>query len=77
MALCLFQMVNALHIGQDYTRIGTVVFSEGASLHFSLTDYYDKAKIQQAITNMPYMGGFTNYAGMSYSFTCLRKSNSD
>lgn len=58
----LYDIVDKLPIGQDKTHVGMVIFSNSANEEFDLDDYYDKAAMLTAITEMKnkYKGGNTN-----------------
>ena len=58
-------IVDGLTIGPDNTRVGVIVYSNTASIHFHLNTYYDKTSVQDAIRNLDtlYIGGNTNTSG--------------
>ena len=64
--------MESFEIGRDATRVGTVVFSENAQLVFDMNRYQTKQDIQNAIMrDVPYLGTFTNFAGMQLTFTMV------
>ena len=56
----LSDLVGAFTVGLDKTRIGAVVFSEQTVLVFPLDRYGSATAVQQAISNIDYMGQTTN-----------------
>ena len=53
-------MVSAFDVGPDATRIAAIVFSEQVTLAFSLDRYTNAQDVQQALTNIAYLGQTTN-----------------
>ena len=47
-------------MGRDATRVGAIVFSENVQLVFSLDRFDSAGAVQQAISNIVYMGQTTN-----------------
>ena len=53
-------VVRNLEIGPNRTRVGIIVYSDSASVQFSLNTYMTSASLLQAIANIPYTAGGTN-----------------
>ena len=54
--------VNDLDISSNQTQVGVIVFSDIAEVVFNLSTYTDKVQLQQGITTIPYIRGYTNTA---------------
>ncbi|ELU18066.1 hypothetical protein CAPTEDRAFT_111085, partial [Capitella teleta] len=53
-------MVKQYIIGPDDTRVAVVIFSNDATVYFTLDKYDTETEVIEAIRNMPYEGGTTN-----------------
>ncbi|KAL3859113.1 hypothetical protein ACJMK2_009345 [Sinanodonta woodiana] len=53
-------VVQKFDIGDDKIRVGTEIFSDRTYIQFQLNKYFDKAALENAITNIPYKRGTTN-----------------
>ncbi len=53
-------LISMLPIGDRKTRVGTVSFSDDASLNFPLDMYDNVNDLKEAVLNIPYLGGSTN-----------------
>ncbi|KAK3591356.1 hypothetical protein CHS0354_040317 [Potamilus streckersoni] len=53
-------VVQKFDIGADKIRVGTEIFSDRTYIQFQLNKYFDRAALENAITNIPYKRGTTN-----------------
>ena len=66
-------VVRNLEIGPDKTRVGVIVYSDTASVQFSLNTYMTNESLLQAIANIPYTNRGTNTADAI--LTCIQQFN--
>ena len=66
-------VVRNLEIGPDKTKVGVIVYSDSASVQFSLNTYVTNESLLQAIANIPYTNRGTNTADAI--LTCIQQFN--
>ena len=57
-----YNFANGLKIGPKDNQIGVIVFSDISEIVFNLNTYNVKEDLLNAISNIPYIGGFTHTA---------------
>jgi len=58
----LVEIVADIDVGPNSTRVGAAYFSDDAYTAFTLDQYSTRQDVQEAIRNIPYIGGKTNIA---------------
>ena len=66
-------VVSNLNIGPNESRVGLVVYSDSASVWFSLNTHTTNTSLLQAIANIPYANQGTNTA--AGILTCIQQFN--
>ena len=52
-------VVDSFTVGPDAVRVGVIKFSDKPKVEFNLTKYETKADVQNKISKMEYLGGYT------------------
>lgn len=55
-------IIKALDVSFDETRVSVISYSTGVSLEFDLDEHFDVATLESFIWDMPYLAGTTNTA---------------
>ena len=75
----LIDFVAGFTIGQNYTRVAAIVFSERVDLLFPLNKFNNFSEVREAIIDAPYEGGTTNTpeALRRADLQCFNAANGD